>query len=87
MVLEEVLFEKKREMAVSRTCLNERCLAILNLHVAPMSPAQIQLNPTYCPGVNLVYLSLCVALTPPTQFRFNPSLNFGDDNVTLLWVL
>ena len=37
--------------------------------------------------MNLVYLSSCVALIPPTKFWFNPSLNFGEDNVTLLWVL
>ena len=44
MVLEEMLFEKKNEMAVSRACdlgyLNEGCLASLNFHVAPMSPAK-----------------------------------------------
>ena len=34
--------------------LNERCLAILNLHVAPMSPAKIQLNPTYCSGGDVI---------------------------------
>ena len=37
--------------------------------------------------MNLVSLSLCFALIPPTKFRFNPSLNFGEDNVTLLCVL
>ena len=33
--------------------------------------------------MNLVYLSFCVALIPPTKFRFNPSLIFEEDNVTL----
>ena len=31
--------------------------------------------------LNLEYLSLCVALILPTKFRFNPSLNFGEDIV------
>ena len=46
----EMLFEKN-EMAVSRACdlryLNERCLAILNLHVTPMSL-------TYCTGGDVI---------------------------------
>ena len=53
-----MLFEKKNEMAVMRACdlgyLDERCLTILNLHVAPMSPAKIQLNSIYCTGGDVI---------------------------------
>ena len=49
---------KKFNMAVRRAYdlgyLNEICLAILNFHVAPMSPAKIQLNPTYCTGGDVI---------------------------------
>ena len=35
--------------------------------------------------MNLVYLSLSVALISPTKFRFNPSLNFGEGIVYERW--